>query len=214
MKELGKIIKLAGWAGILAPVIFVLVFTVEGFIRPDYQARSMYISALSLGPRGWVQIVNFMIFGLLLGFFAWGLASRFRNIRTSRLGIILLWVLSLLFFISGPFVMDPAGTPLDASTVHGLIHGIAGGFVFLLMPITIFAFLRLLKINQMRHFLNTWTIGLGIFEALAVLFFTIVSKNTILFDSFSGWIGLIQRAALIPFMLWLFIFAIGIHRKI
>src|ERR1700733_5130967 len=58
------------WSGLAAPLIFVGVFTIEGALRPDYGAVSSYVSALSLRPRGWVQIASFLATGALLLAFA------------------------------------------------------------------------------------------------------------------------------------------------
>ena len=111
--------KFSAWAGILAPIIFVGVFIAEGFLRSGYDPMSMYISALSLGDRGWIQIANFLVLGLLLFIFTLGLSKEFQTGKASRGGIIALYILSLLFFISGPFVMDPVETPPDQMSVHG-----------------------------------------------------------------------------------------------
>ncbi len=56
---------LAGWAGMIGSALFVTVFTLEGWLRPGYDWRSTFISELSIGPRGWVQIVNFIMLGTL-----------------------------------------------------------------------------------------------------------------------------------------------------
>ncbi|MEZ4673189.1 MAG: DUF998 domain-containing protein [Caldilineaceae bacterium] len=64
--------RVSAWAGILAPLMFVTVFTLEGSVRPGYDPTSMYISALALGERGWIQILNFLILGLLLFVFTVG----------------------------------------------------------------------------------------------------------------------------------------------
>ena len=53
--------KLAAWAGIIGPTLFLLVFTLEGWLRPGYQPQTMYVSDLSLGPRGTIQIINFIV---------------------------------------------------------------------------------------------------------------------------------------------------------
>lgn len=42
----------AAWAGMIGPVLFVGVFTIEGFLRPAYNPFSMYVSELSIGSRG------------------------------------------------------------------------------------------------------------------------------------------------------------------
>ncbi len=205
--------QLGAWAGMLGSALFVLVFTIEGGLRPGYNPLEMYISALSLGPRGWVQMANFILLGLLLALFTWGVAQAFPTGKASRGGVILLAVLAGLFFISGPFVMDPAGTPQDQMSPHGLVHGLAGGIVFLLMPIVIFVFLRRFRADPAWQDLRAWSLALGIIEALDVLVFTIVSKSPALVAASAPWIGLIQRAALVPFMLWLFGFAFMMLRS-
>ncbi|MBA3907422.1 MAG: DUF998 domain-containing protein, partial [Pseudonocardiales bacterium] len=58
--------RLAAAAGMAAPVLFVAVFTVEGSLRQGYDPLSMFVSELSAGPRGWVQIVNFVVTGGLV----------------------------------------------------------------------------------------------------------------------------------------------------
>ncbi len=57
--------QLAVWAGMIGPVLFAATFTIEGWLRPGYNPNSMFVSELSLGPRGWIQILNFIVFGVL-----------------------------------------------------------------------------------------------------------------------------------------------------
>jgi hypothetical protein len=111
-------------AGVFAPVLFVAVFTVFGLFRGDYRAVSMYVSALSLGSWGWIQIVSFMVFGLSCGLFAVHIAGMFSSGRASKAGPIVLSLSAMCFFLSGPFVMDPMGTAQTAASPHGTIHGI------------------------------------------------------------------------------------------
>ena len=205
--------KLSAWAGILGPVIFVGVFTVEGGLRNGYDPMKMYISALSLGNRGWIQISNFIVLGLLLFIFTIGLSKEFQTGKASRAGIITFYIISGLFFISGPFVMDPAETPTDQMSVHGLIHGLSGGIVFLLMPIIIFIFLRRFVSDIKWQPFRWWTLILGTIEAVGVIVFTYLSKIPVEQIAYINLLGLFQRIALIPFMVWVFIFATEILRK-
>ncbi len=205
--------QLAAWAGMIGPALFVVVFTLEGWLRPGYKPLKMYISALSLGPRGWIQIANFIMLGALLALFTWGVAIEFPTGKASRGGIILFLIMAILFMISGPFVMDPTGTPQNQMSVHGLIHGLSGGIIFLLMPISIFVFLRRFRVDPNWQSLQWWTLLLGIIEAVAVLIFTITSKAPDLQEAIAGWAGLIQRTALVPFMVWVFIFAWGLLKQ-
>lgn len=208
--------SLTAWAGIFGPALFVGVFLLEGWIRPGYNPLAEFVSALSLGDRGWIQIVNFIIFGLLLFAFSRAVAAEFPTGKASRWGLILLTVIAVGYFVSGPLVMDPTTgslNSLEGATFHGIVHGIMGGIVFLLMPIVIFMFWRRFRADQKWQFLAGWTLVLGIVCAVDDIFFTIVSKSPALGAAFAGWMGLIQRSVIIPFMIWVFVFAIGLYRR-
>jgi hypothetical protein len=212
-KSTNTFLKLAIWAGIIAPVIFVSVFTIEGWLRPGYDPLAQYVSALSLGPRGWVQIANFLIFGALLLVFSRGVAAAFPHGKASKGGLIILTILAFCFFFSGPFVMDPTGTPLEQSTVHGLIHGILGAVAFLLMPVSMFVYLRRFNSTPAWRSLRGWTLFLGSVSATSLVLLTFGSKFPQFQTVFAGWLGLIQRALIVPFMLWLFLFALELNKK-
>jgi hypothetical protein len=211
--ETSKYLPLASRAGVIGPALFVAVFLLEGWLRPGYNPMAEYVSALSLGGRGWVQIVNFLIFGALLFGFTRAVAVEFPNGKASRWGLILLTTISICYFFSGPFVMDPASTPQAEMTPHGMVHGILGAIAFVLMPITIFVFLRRFRSDSKWRFLWGWTLGLGIICAAVDLYFSIISKIPILMTAQSPWIGLIQRGVILPFMIWVFVFALGMARE-
>jgi hypothetical protein len=205
--------QIAAWAGMIGPALFVGIFTLEGWLRPDYDPLARYISALSLGPRGWIQIVNFVVLGVLLLVFTRGIAAEFPTGKAARGGPILLATLAVLFIVSGIFVMDPMDTPPEQMSLHGTIHGIAGGIVFVSMPITIFVFLRRFRVDSNWQSFQPRTLVLGIVEGVGLVSFTIVSKSPALLSTFVDWIGLIQRTALVPFMLWLFLFALNLLKR-
>jgi hypothetical protein len=199
---------IAAWAGIIGSVLFIGAFTLEGFLRHSYNPLEMYISALSLGPRGWIQITNFVAFGALMLVFTRGVIAEFPSGKASKSGLVLLTIISVLFMISGPFVMDPIDTPQNQTTIHGSIHGLAGGIIFLLMPISCFVYLRRFRVDSNWQSFHSWTLALGIVEAVGVLVFIIVSKLPEEQNAFVNWLGLIQRIAVAPFILWLFVFAL------
>jgi hypothetical protein len=70
----------------------------------------MYVSALSLGPRGLVQILNFVVFAwLLLAFCGRGRAGFRGAAGRSGVGPALLTIIAFGYLLSGPFPMDPDG---------------------------------------------------------------------------------------------------------
>lgn len=52
--------------GGIGAILFTVTYLIEGITQPGYDAWQQSISALSLGPGGWVQQINFAVYGVLL----------------------------------------------------------------------------------------------------------------------------------------------------
>ena len=200
-------------AGMAAPIIFVGSFLVQGLFRGDYNPLAMYISALSLGEYGWLQIASFITLGLLLLIFSFGVIRRFPTGKAARAGPVILILSALCFIFSGPFIMDPQGTPITQASAHGLVHSILGAIVFLLMPITCFIYYRRFRSDQAWKAMSSWTLIAGILISAALAVFSVISKNPDLERSFSAVLGLLQRSVIIPYMIWLFTLALALYKK-
>src|SRR5262245_60491203 len=50
--------------GVAGAVLFTTVYLIEGVTRPGYSAWLQPVSALSLGPGGWMQQANFVVYGV------------------------------------------------------------------------------------------------------------------------------------------------------
>jgi hypothetical membrane protein len=130
--------------GAIGPLLFMIVFLIEGATRPDYNAWQTTISTLSWGAQGWIQIVNFSLFGLLMLCFAIGLRLVLRTGPGSLWGPILLFIVGLGLITAGPFVTDPVlgyppGLPSNGPTsLHGMIHNNASLIVFIALPTACF----------------------------------------------------------------------------
>jgi hypothetical membrane protein len=207
--------KISSLAGMLGPLMFTATFTIEGWLRPGYDARRMFISALSLGPRGWIQIVNFMFLGITLVVFSRSVAAAIREGRASRAGHVLLTIVGTALFVSGPFVMDPMGTVREQTTVHGILHGIFGAVVFSLTPVVCFVFWRRFHTDTNWRTLRGWTLGAAVMIAIAVVLLRIGTPSPPESgNALTSWIGLIQRAALVTFLAWVFTFARALYRRV
>jgi Protein of unknown function (DUF998) len=80
------------WAGIIGPVLFTVVFLAqEALRRGEYDPVAEPVSALEAGPNGWVQRLNFLIFGLLTMAHAIGLHRGMRQVRGGWVGPALLF---------------------------------------------------------------------------------------------------------------------------
>jgi len=205
--------EIGAWAGMIGSALFVLVFTIEGILRPGYDARSMFVSELSLGPRGWIQIINFLVTGVLFLLFAWGVAAEFHQGKASKAGPIILAIIGICLFFSGPFVMDPASTPRSEWSGHGIVHQLLGAVVFTLAPISTFVFLRRFRADPKWQPLQWWTLAVGIITVTAVVLLRVGPvQPPAAPNAFNAWSGLIQRALLVPFMAWIFTFAWRLQR--
>ena len=195
-------------AGMIGPALFVLIFTIEGWLRPGYDACSMFVSELSLGPRGWVQICNFILFGLLFLSFARGVAREFRGGTPSTAGPVLLTILGCGFLAAGPFVMDPVSTPREAWSAHGTMHQLIGALVFALMPVSCLVFWRRFRADPSWRSLRSWTLGASLAIFVAIVLMKIgFSDPTAPPGRLRAWVGLLQRSALVLYLAWLFGFA-------
>jgi hypothetical protein len=189
----------------IGPTIFVAAFTLEGWLRPGYEPRRMFVSELALGPRGWIQIVNFVVFGLLFLVFTWGVATEFHEGKASRAGPILLAIIGICFLVSGPFVMDPVTTPPEQMSWHGKLHIFFGSLVFSLSPISCFVFLRRFREDPKWRSLQWWTLAAGTIAAASVVVLSArPTKPPAAPNAFNQYIGAIQRTALVAYLSWIF----------
>ena len=211
-KTVGKRV-LASWAGMLGSALFVTVFMIEGWLRPGYNWPSTFISELSIGPRGWIQIINFIILGTLFLVFTWGVAAEFREGKASKWGLILLAIIGFSFLVSGPLVTDIAGTPRDQMSLQGTLHGIFGALVFSLSPVSCFVFWRRFREDPKWQHMQTWTLTAGIITTVAVVLLSASTKQAIQPNAFSPWNGLIQRMVIVPYLIWIFTFALTLRNQ-
>ena len=106
------------WAGVLGPVLFIVVFVVEGAVRSGYDPVRMQVSYLSLGDRGAIQVASFLVTACILGVFAVQLRGRLRSaggqgargvpiaVGCTALGLLLAGLFSTM-----PAFGYPPGTP-------------------------------------------------------------------------------------------------------
>ena len=121
-------------AGMVGPAVFAFVVIVLTVLQYDFMvgigwspmgvSDVPWPSALALGPYGWLQVLNFVFFGVVLIVFAAGLQQGITaSSRVSWVGPALLIVAGIaLVFLA--FKTDPHGSA-DTYTWHGYIHLLA-----------------------------------------------------------------------------------------
>ena len=164
-----RLLLTLGGAG---PVIFVAAYLVNGATQPGYNSWHDTISTLSLAHHGWIQVANFMLYGVLTLCFAVGLR---RSRAANGWGFALLVIAGLGLLVIGPFRTDPilgfpAGQPTIV-TLEGTVHSIGALAVFLAFPAAAFA----MAFRASRGW-ATFSIATGVLSLVAVaLFFATVS---------------------------------------
>lgn len=198
------------WSGAIGPLLFAVIFMIEGATRPDYDAWRTTISALSLSDQGWMQIANFHLFGLMTLCFAAGLKRVFKTGLASSSGPILFGIVGIGLILAGIFVTDPcfgypAKAPVDLpESLHGTIHNLAALAVFLTLPVTCFVMGRRFARDPDWRIWSTISMITGsLVLVFFAWFFTSVSASA---DAVSGedvHAGLLERITSIIGCLWM-----------
>ena len=191
--------------GTLAAPLFVVVFSILGATRDDYDALRHPVSSLALGPGGVLQRVNFWLTGALFLAGAGGLRrSRISTGLSTRAGPILLSTVGVGLIGAGIFAADPLsgyppGTPpVGPTTLVGELHQILSTPVFLCLPAAAFVYARAFR----RSGRPGWSL-LSLLAALAQLATFVLAA--VGFDQQAGWkewAGLFQRVSLVIGLGW------------
>src|SRR5690554_1199578 len=102
--------------GVLAGPVYILVGLAQILSREGFEITRHPLSMMSLGDRGWIQIANFIVTGLLVIGCAIGLYRLAQGDKRLRRGALLLGIYGLGVLGGGLFLPDaalgfPPGTP-------------------------------------------------------------------------------------------------------
>ena len=150
------------------------------------------MSALEAGPYGWVQQVNFVVFGVLTLIFAVGMH---RGMQPSRRGIVgpaLLAVsgVALLLAAAFPLRQDAAGRVYDPGG-----HIVAGSAFFAASAVGLVILSRRIAADPAWSGLARWTLAAGLtcVVGFVVMRFVAIPEEAPLHE----WVGLLQRATIL-----------------
>ncbi|MFF3260573.1 DUF998 domain-containing protein [Streptomyces sp. NPDC002932] len=191
--------------GIAAGPLFTVVYLLIGASRAGYKAFRHPISSLAFGSAGWMQILNFLLAGLLSLVFAVGL---WRN-GPSHWGALLIGVWAVGLLGAGACRTDPVsgypiGTPdlLGRPTRVGALHDLFSLIGFLALAVACFVFAP------------AFSLGWALYSiASGVLFATTMALSSAAFSQQQRWVdlgGLIQRVSLTIGWIWQMLLAVRI----
>ena len=117
--ERRSVISVLAAAGIAGPVIFAGLALVQSLLRPEHSLMAHPISALAAGPSGWVQDVNFFLFGSIMIAYAIGLHLGVRPIRWGVVDLAFLVLSGLGLMWAGLFpATDASGAFQEDQVLH------------------------------------------------------------------------------------------------
>jgi len=178
-------------------VLFTIVYLIEGAIRPGYDAWRHAISALSLGPGGWIQQANFIVYGVctLCMAFAWRKVlkgSVYAIIYPIIRGIEGLALIMVGFFSQDPAPGYPPGSVLTTPTFHEQIHIIGAYVIAGAMACGFFAIAwRFARDPRWRGWV-TYSLISGLLVLVFMAFFGAGQNPQ---NVFAGYAGLFERLA-------------------
>ena len=173
-----NIIKLAGFAGTVGPVLFGGVLVALSVLeydfmlgigwRPVADPAGAWPSGLALGPYGAAQVANFVVSGLLLCLFASGLYLELADRRgPTPIAPALLFVAGVAMAFMG-FRTDPIER-VGPRSLHGLVHDSAFVIFVLAFLASLFSLWWSLREDARWRGHARYTLATGISAALLLL---------------------------------------------
>jgi len=170
--------KVGAFAGMVGPILFGAILVVLTMVQYDFMVEirwrpigdpaGAWPSGLALGAYGWMQIVNFVVSGLLLMLLAVGLHIGVDG-RGSWVGPGLLLMAGAAMALMG-FETDPIFRE-GPRTLHGWIHDLAFAlFILALLPSFFFLWQRFRKAAPSAPWRNhaRYTLATGVIAALLI----------------------------------------------
>jgi hypothetical membrane protein len=197
-----------GLAGLVGPPVFWTVLTILGQTQPAYNALRHDISLLALGPYGWTQSANFVIFGLSIIVFQRGLAEALVPGEARKpITVFLAFGSGLALVAMGIFPTDPPGTWTARGTVH---LGIVATLAVLLPAICVATAGKLRRHPSWRGYAQ-FTMLVGVLTGILALMLLLVWIGA--WQPLHPWIGLYERAAFVVPSVWMGVMGVRLMKK-
>ncbi len=180
-------------AGVLGPLLFLLVMTLVEALEPGYNPVQSTISQLVFGPYGWIQTWLFFVFGVLLIVFVLRLYVAIPKNKMVILGIAFLFFTAIGFFLVGAFPTAPPGVKDPPLYAH--IHGVVAKLQTVLFPFICFLVAPGMKADSRWRGFYIYTLATG------VIGFILLIPG--LMPESERWSGLQERILMLNGFIWI-----------
>jgi hypothetical protein len=200
------------WVALAAGGLSFVITTAQGFVREGYDWWHQAMSALSLGPSGWIQMLNLIGFGAVM----LATVSTWRRILAGGTGAtaypLLTATTGMSFVVVGIVPQDPApgydpaGLALQAPTALGLVHLAIAGVAAVSSVAGLFVIAARFAGDPLWRSWRapTWTAALAMIACITL--FGVWSVRS------TGFAGTFERAAMLIPMLWMYAFLTRLRR--
>ena len=189
-------------AGIIGPLALAAGDVTAGLTTPYYSLVKNSISSLALSKIGWLQTIGFLALGLLVEVFTAGLLYNVKRARWFHLGIAAFVLFGFGMLCIGAFNTDIPG---GATTIKGMIHGLATKVSFSLFPIAVL----LLGLNFKKD--PDWRC-LYKYSIVTCIFTVVCAVALAFFKDGANYFGLVERVLVANMILWVEVSAINLLR--
>ncbi len=202
--------------GIAAGPVFFTIFSIAGALRPYYSPLRHPVSSLEFGPYGWIQSVNFLLTGVLVVLFGWGVRCTVRRLGGGWTVPVLLLVIGAGLIGAAVFVPDPLsgyppGSPPTAPdpSLHRVLHDLFSTPVFTVLPAACVVMARRFAKAGVRP----WAVYSGLSALIMVALFVLTSIAFAQGTALTSIGGLLQRLTLATGFAWITLVAAWSSRR-
>jgi hypothetical membrane protein len=177
-------------AGIIGPAVFTLIVLMLGAFQTEYHGLLDVISVISLGPMGWLQDVNFVMFGMLMAVFTLALYRGVQPGPASLTGLSasMLSALGIIFMGIFPLTRDRVGVVIQTDG-----HAIASLVAYVGAAVGLIALAQLQTADPSWKKLANFTRKSGL--TMALILPALLAAMPVVSPVHIG-VGVLQRAAL------------------
>lgn len=192
------------WAGLIAPIFYIILVTTLGHLESGFSHRTDMMSILGgiEGIRGLLFNFGVVITGLLLIVFAFGLHFNLNKGVGSKIGPSLIVFAGLGLFGSGIFSCNVnCANVIEARTLIGILHMVSAFVAGLCFSISPFFIYFRMKQDKTWEKYRRFTLAIGVLANLP----GIVLWISIFTTRIPEWEGVVQRLGLFFPLLWIFV---------
>ena len=203
--------------GVAGPILFTIVFTIDGALRAGYDPATTPISELLLGDAGWLESAAFVTSGLLIVAFAFGLRVALREGRGARWGPILIGVAGLGLVVAGILLPDPAfgyppgtpgGPPQSPASWHSTVHTLAAFAIFGALPVAAIILSRRFRSARSSPW-SLYSLASGVAMLVAFVSYIVGTRGGDGVGLIPGWL---ERLSVVVGFLWIAALAANLLR--